>query len=279
MSRLNPGVARTVAVLNFFADHASQAFTLTDVLRALKLSRATGHSLLGALAEEGYLYRNPDKSYTLGPALIRVGAAARAGLNPLQAAMPEMRRLADELDVVCSAVFREGDNAVVRERASSMSHLGWAAQVARTVPLDPPFGIVFMAWDTPERIDRWLARIGDDAAMRDRVRAGLDFPRRHGFSPGLRTEHLRGDAHARSLAHRVDKTDYLVNSLDAGATYDLAFVTAPVFDASGDVAFALGLMGFTRPVGGAQVVEIGTRLRQSCDRVSHMIGGRIPAPD
>ena len=68
MTRSSPGVHRVVAILNFFADHPGQAFTLTDLVRALKLSRATCHALLVGLVECGYLYRASDKSYILGPA-------------------------------------------------------------------------------------------------------------------------------------------------------------------------------------------------------------------
>eukprot|EP00456_Euglypha_rotunda_P003034 TRINITY_DN105420_c0_g2_i1.p2 TRINITY_DN105420_c0_g2~~TRINITY_DN105420_c0_g2_i1.p2 ORF type:complete len:111 (-),score=19.28 TRINITY_DN105420_c0_g2_i1:10-342(-) len=57
MARSSPGVKRIVSILNFFADHPEQAFTLTDLVRALKLSRATCHALLTGLVESGYLYR------------------------------------------------------------------------------------------------------------------------------------------------------------------------------------------------------------------------------
>ncbi len=279
MTRLSPAVARTVAVLNFFADHPGQAFTLTDLVRSLRLSRATCHSLLAALVEAGYLYRNPDKTYMLGPALARVAAAAQLDERPLQAAVPEMRRLADTLDVICSAIFVEREEAVVRERASSFSHLGWAAQLGRRFPLQPPFGNVFMAWSAPEEIERWLTRVqpGSAADVRARALASLEFPRRHGFSFGLRTEHLRGDRHAQSLVYREDKTDYVPSDLGSDGTYDLAFVAAPVFDARGGVAFVLALMGFTTSLPGGEVVRIGAQLRDACDRVSGFIGGKLPS--
>jgi DNA-binding IclR family transcriptional regulator len=276
MTRLSPAVGRTVAVLNFFADHPGQTFTLTDLLRSLRLSRATCHSLLAALVEADYLYRNPDKSYMLGPALARVAAAAQLDVRPLQAAVPEMRRLADSLDVICSAIFLEKDEAVVRERASSFSHLGWASQLGRRFPLEPPFGNVFMAWSTPDEIERWLKRVqpAPEPDMRTRALASLEFPRRHGFSFGLRTEHLQGELHAQSLTYRTDKTDYVPGDLRDDGSYDLAFVAAPVFDAPGGVAFVLALMGFTTSLGGAEVARIGARLRDACDKVSGFIGGR-----
>src|SRR3546814_10662225 len=107
MARTSPGVQRIVSILNFFADHPEQSFTLTDLVRALKLSRATCHALLTGLVEAGYLYRSHDKSYVLGPTLDAIGRIADPHSSPLQITQPEMRALADEFDAVCSAFFRD----------------------------------------------------------------------------------------------------------------------------------------------------------------------------
>src|ERR1700744_3126443 len=110
MSRSSPGVRRVAAILNFIADHPGQAFALTDLVRALKLSRATCHALLTGLVDVGYLYRTSDKNYMLGPSLASIGRIALQHASPLQVAQPEMRALADEFDVFCAAYFREGDD-------------------------------------------------------------------------------------------------------------------------------------------------------------------------
>ena len=88
MPRFSPSVQRVVAVLNLFADHPDQAFTLTDIVRTLKLSRATCHGLLLSLVEAGYLYRTTDKSYVLGAALLHVGEMAKTHFSPLKVALP-----------------------------------------------------------------------------------------------------------------------------------------------------------------------------------------------
>ena len=41
VSRSSPGVMRVAAILDFLAEHPGQAFALTDLVRTLKLSRAT----------------------------------------------------------------------------------------------------------------------------------------------------------------------------------------------------------------------------------------------
>ena len=124
-------MARVAAILNFIADHPGQAFALTDLVRALKLSRATCHALLTGLVDVGYLYRTTDKTYVLGPALAAIGRTAAEHFSPLQVAQPEMRSLADEFDIVCGAYFLEGDTIHLRERAASLSHVRLSDLIAR----------------------------------------------------------------------------------------------------------------------------------------------------
>ena len=135
MARSSPGVRRVAAILNFMADHPGQSFALTELVRALKLSSATCHALLTGLVEVGYLYRASDKTYVLGPALAAIARTAAANFSPLQVAQPEMRQLADRFDVVCSAVFLEGDSIVIRERAASVSHVGYSAPLGTRAKL------------------------------------------------------------------------------------------------------------------------------------------------
>jgi DNA-binding IclR family transcriptional regulator len=279
VTRVSPAALRTVAVLDLFGSHPGQSFTLTEIARALKMNQATCLSILMALVESNYLMRATDKSYMSGPALARLGASAAAlDANPLQLALPEMRRLADEMDAICSAIFPEGNEAVVRERAASASHLGWAAHLHRRFPLHPPYGSVFMAWADDQSIMRWINRVQPPPGgeQRDAILSSLDFCRREGFTLGLRTEPVRGEAHAQALSHRTDKTDYLVSDVHADTRYDLAFVAAPVFDRERKVVFALAMTGFVRAVDAGEVRRVGRALRTSCDFVTRSIGGAEP---
>src|SRR5881227_118241 len=70
---------RGVVNLDIRAAHPDTAFSLSELCRRLDINKATAHAMLTALAESGFLLRNPrDKSYTLGPALIALGSAAAA---------------------------------------------------------------------------------------------------------------------------------------------------------------------------------------------------------
>lgn len=276
MTRLSPAVVRTVAVLNFFAEHPDQSFTLTEVVKALRLSRATCHALMAALVDVGYLYRDSNKNHVLGPALASIGRIALEHFSPLQAARPEMRELADEFDVMCSALFRDRNDIVIRERAASVSHIGWPTMESRRIPLAPPLGNVFMAWSSPHDIDTWLHGVSPSLGeqIQDELLRSLEFARSRRYTFGYRKVPIENEDRARELVGAQALTNYAVTELELGRVYELAYVVAPVLDAEGRVAFALSMTGFVKAVPGPEVERIGKRLRARCERISSFITGK-----
>jgi DNA-binding IclR family transcriptional regulator len=285
MARSSPGVRRVAAILNFLADHPGQAFTLTDLVRALKLSRATCHALLTSLVEVGYLYRASDKAYVLGPALVAIGRTAAQHTSPLQIAQPEMRALADEFDAMCSAYFRDRNEVVVRERAASATHLGWSIPLGARLKLRPPHGALFFAWEPRAEAEAWLDSCEPPLSREHRATllASMAFAREHGFSFFVRNPEFPASEAQRTAEQVysgavVDTPVWDASEIDPDRGYPLAAVTAAVFDAQGKIAFVLSLTGFTRVTPGAEIERMGRRLCEACDRISGFLGGRRPAP-
>jgi DNA-binding IclR family transcriptional regulator len=268
-----------VAILDFFADHPGQSFTLTDLVRALKLSRATCHALLAGLVDSGYLYRTHDKSYVIGPRLVAIGRIAGEHFSPLQVAQPEMRALADEFEAICSAFFREGDEVVVRARAASMSQLGWSIPQGTRLPLVPPFGIIYDAWSSSAEIAASLDRLSPTPEQRESMLKGVAFAREQGFVFGARNPGmpLYKDVEQIFRGAPAEFPIVLESAIDPHREYQLSNIIAPVFDAKQEMAFTLGLMGFTRLYSGAAIDRMGRRLREACDRITNFAGRRLPA--
>lgn len=280
MPRSSPGVRRIVAILNFFAAHPHESFTLSDLVRALKLSRATCHGLLTGLVEAGYLYRTSDRGYLLGAALVSIGEVAKAHYSPLKAAQPEMRMLADEYDIVCSASFREGREVVVRERASAVSHLGFSVPRGWRAPLLPQFAGAFFVWSAPDEVKGWLDDLNPapSASQREALETSILLIRRYGFFCAQRS--------ARTVD--IQSTEWVFNSayeeapllpifeINEEATYELSWVMAPVLDTGRNTAFVIGVQGFTGPFTGAKILSIGQRVRETCERITSFIGRGPP---
>ena len=276
MTQLSPPVARAVAVLNFMAGHSAQAFTLTEIAKSLRLSSATCHSLLASLTEAGYVYRTVGKTYVLGPALARVAQASLAPALVMQVARPEMRLLADEFDVVCSAYRLRGDEVHIYERAAALSHVNWNASDSLTVAANAPVGGVFHAWKQEAEIAAWIAAAMPPLApiAETALRESLRVMREREYGVGVRTLPLRTPKAARELQNRQEFTEDEIAAIAPRKHYQLAFVTAPVFARPGTVAFGLSLAGFVAPVPGKTIEVMAERLRVACDRIGEFIAGR-----
>lgn len=283
MAQGSPSAQRVVEILSFFAEHPGQAFTLTDVVRSLKLSRATAHAFLTTLANANFLYRASDKSYVLGPALTVIGQAASRHLSPVQIAQPEMRRLADEFDAVCATVFRERNDVVVRDRAASRSHLGMALARDSRLPLRPPFGGIFFAWSPQAQADAWFEQLDPPASpqMREQMVQGMAFARQHGFQFVYqnRPEQPRDENAEWLFVEEMERRPVLLaTELDADRSYILSSITSPVFGSDGKIVFILALVGMSRSCTGKEIAEMGEALRAACARISGFLGGQAPAP-
>ena len=280
MSRSSPGVWRVAAVLNFIADHPGQAFSLTDLVRALKLSRATCHALLTGLVDVGYLYRTGDKTYVLGPALATIGRVAAEHVSPLQVAKPEMRELADAFDVVCGVYSLDGDEMLLRDRAASASHAAYPVPVGTRMKLRSAQAVGYFAW-SPGEADAWLERATPKPAP-DKIELmfrNMEFAREHGFVVHVRNPGaVSGETTATYF--QGEETDEIpvipVPEVERSGIYPVAALMAPVFDARGKVSFALVLAGFQAPMTGAQAMDAGERLRAACERISAFVAGNHP---
>ena len=266
-----------IAILDFFADHPDQSFTLTDLVRALRLSRATCHALLAGLVDSGYLYRTHDKSYVIVPRLVAIGRIAQEHFSPLQVAQPEMRALADEYGAICSAFFRERDEVIVRSRAASISQLGFSIPQGARMQLRPPFGAIYYAWSPRTEAQSWMDQLDPPptAAQREQMMKGIAFARQHGFLFGVRNLSVPGVDDPPEQLFRGQRDEYpvtLEQEIEPARQYRLAFLNAPVFDARQQVAFTLGLMGFTDMVVGTEVERMGQALREACDRITTFAG-------
>lgn len=276
MSRSSPGVRRVAAILNFIADHPGQAFALTDLVRALKLSRATCHALLTGLVDVGYLYRTTDKTYVLGPALAAIGRTAAEHFSPLQVAQPEMRSLADEFDVVCGAYFLDGDTIHLRERAASLSHVGYPVPLGTRMPMRWVQAISYFA-RSPREADAWVARQNPPlgAAQVEQMQKGMAFVREHGFIAHMRRpgtaaqEDTAGMRAASEDPPIVPETD-----LREDKVYPLMAILAPIYDNRDRVTISLVVAGFHHAMTGAEVQFAGRRLAEACERISRFLTGR-----
>ncbi|HQV58159.1 MAG TPA: helix-turn-helix domain-containing protein, partial [Ilumatobacteraceae bacterium] len=180
----SPGVIRAGSLLSLLAGAAAQgrqSMSASELARVSGVPRATCNSLLLGLLEAGLVRRNNDLSYALGIGCVTLGDAARA-VNPLLSAAAEhAERLAEELGGIVAVTVRHGAQTRVAEVFDYGPPIGYRVRALESIPLVPPFGATFVAWDSTQ-IDAWLDRadppLTDAAAAHSRRL--LDAVRRRG---------------------------------------------------------------------------------------------------
>lgn len=295
MVRPAPATVRTIAVLNFFAAHPGDVFTLSELSAVLGVNMASLLAILQGLMDAGYVVRHPrHKTYALGPSLVALGHAALARHPAIDAARAAMRPLADELgtELVASVVI--GDEIVIVATAGVAPAEARDVRVGQRIPIVPPLAAIFYAWSPPATVEHWLALTGAGApAERDRHLGLLAAVRERGYSVGLETgaraelgatlERLADAPVDAALRERLSAVagdlglDYVGMDLEPDARYHVSTVAAPVFGPGGEVAVALTANGLGGNPTGAEVAAVAARLMATARSVTKVAHGRVPA--
>jgi DNA-binding IclR family transcriptional regulator len=272
-----------VAVIELLADLRAGA-TLTEIARALGLGRPSCVHLLAALTTSGFLVREDDRRYHLGPALVHPGRVAHGRYPVLAAARPEMQSISRELGYPCFSFEPiEGHARLV--------HHTWApgskpspVRLGETVPLKPPLGMVFVAWGGNEDFDRWLDAAELTGEQRDEYRVERAVVQELGFVAEAAPEDrstLAGtleerpspyrDARLHRLLSAHDDEAHVLIDLAAHRSFPVSTIGAPVLDRTGRVTLSLSLVVFPARLTGSEIRGIGTRLRAGADSVAAAI--------
>ncbi|GLW98342.1 IclR family transcriptional regulator [Microtetraspora sp. NBRC 16547] len=106
-------VQRAALILSAFTVSRPQ-LSLNEITTSLGTSKATAHRYTKALRESNLLrYDDREALYSLGPQILTLSAAARAGMPVIGIAGPYMQRLVREIDETVVLSVWDGDTAVV----------------------------------------------------------------------------------------------------------------------------------------------------------------------
>src|SRR5262245_59827153 len=111
-------VERALAILDAFRADRS-AMTLAELAAATGFYKSNILRLAGSLERRGYLVREANGAFRLGPAPWRLGSIYRSGFNLGDAIRPELRRLVEATGETASFYIREGDKRVCLFRHNS----------------------------------------------------------------------------------------------------------------------------------------------------------------
>ena len=225
----SPAVLRACEVLqSAWSSIRPESFTVSELARAVGVPRATCDAILQALAVQRFVTRSADdRRYELGPASIALGEAARIANPGLRAAKAEAERLARELGACVSVCIHDGHTARVVEAFDFGPLFALRARVGQAIPLVPPFGAVFVAWNDDDA-EGWIARAGDslEAGERDRYRRALGAMRRRGYSVSIATPRPAFEERIETLVGSPESDDAAASARRADPRSDARRVPA-----------------------------------------------------
>lgn len=290
-----PAVLRANEILQHFVRRPTDSLTVSELARQVSLPRASCDSIVQALALCDLLVRDNDLRYSLGPAAITLGEAARAANSILSVSATQARSLADTLSAFAAVSLRHGSRSAVAEVFDNGPTFGLRAQVGHTIDHIPPFGAVYIAWHDDE-IEAWFARSPGSLskAERSRLETALEQVRRLGFSVALASpRHGDLDAALTTLAAQPNAQqarrarDAVVNEMvhreylavtDFGdeTLHRVTLMAAPVFDRHGRAVASILLLGPDHDLSGAEILSRAAHLLDAAEQATRLTGGVLP---
>lgn len=284
--RPSPQTDRVIRLIEMLADdQTGEGLRLADVSRRLGVHKASCHSMLASLLEAGWLVRDPrQKSYHLGPALVRVGATVSSRFPAQHLVRSALLELAGATGAHCIAFSVDEDHVSVIDQVSphGTSH---PITMGAELPLRPPYAVGVIPW-TPTRIQEdWLQMLPE--GTRARYRRAFAAARQRGYAfilhvfPDLQLQELallfrNADAHEGRLADLaaaltgalVRKGDWFPEDLAGEHRYQINSIGAPVLDRSGQPVLMLSIAPRSGPITAAMTHNMGELLARTCRRLT-----------
>jgi DNA-binding IclR family transcriptional regulator len=247
--------ARTILVLQCISEGEPE-FTLKSVADKLDLAPSTVHRLLQVLASADIVERTPAQTYRIGREFFRIASLVAAKYDTGRIARPFLRKLWNEWQETCAfGAYKPATHSVLIVEVIDTPHpLQYVVE---------PMTDLSLVWGS---LGRSILAFLPDEEFEEAYSAVSRGPL-SGRPPPARGK-LREELQA------VKKRGFAV--FEDRAFIDVAGVAAPVFDASGNISGAVGvLMPITRFDGyslkkmGASVVEQARLLSAEFKRRTH----------
>ncbi len=285
----NP-TTRVLQILEFLAVSPTEAYGLSELSRALALSKTTCLSILNTLVDAGYVLQHPTrKHYTLGPSAVAVGQAALARFPDVGDLSPVLRRLFRQFGLTATAEAVAGDQLVVVASAGLGDPMRGIARTGVRLPFAPPYGAPLAAALDARSFEDYLARAHPplDVAHTAALLRSFEAGRRRGFFVGLdlpagHDQHERLEAVWKARAPGADleaisavrrEAGYFLDEIADDADYAVSVLSAPVVTRHGRVEIALALLAFGAHWKGARIQAAGRGLMEAASDLAERRSG------
>jgi DNA-binding IclR family transcriptional regulator len=250
----SPPTRRAMNVLDALAA-STAGLTSAQLARQCGISTSTCALVLGELERGGWVARYDDRRYGLGSGLFGLVRGLRNQFPLLERGRTALACLHESLAAGCSMSRIDDDHLTVIDAVGHAS--GGEHVVGQRFPIDPPFGLVAMAWRDDTEVDRWLRGVMPRLTQADIVqhRQVLADVRARGYG-AWRFDDAHASLHDRvagilasleptaSVARQLTKLMTMVNlrSITSTLETDLLateFVVLPIFGPTGQPEYQI----------------------------------------
>jgi len=225
-------------------------FTNSEISRKLNIPKSSASYILRTLERRGYLRREMETGrYRLGLKILSLGGDAQANLDIADVALPFMRALVERLHLTIHLAVLDQGEAVYIEKVEAPGFFRVNTWVGRRMFLhSTSVGKCLLAWLPKHEVESLVKQQG--------------LKKRTPKTITTLTKLFADLDHVKQEGYAVDDEE---NSLGARC------LGAPVFDAAGSVAAALGASGTLTQVDGANMTRIVEALKDTARRISRQL--------
>jgi DNA-binding IclR family transcriptional regulator len=152
----SPPTGRVMDVLGALADSPGGRSS-AELAKVCGISTSTCALVLAELERRAWVARREDRRYVLGSGLFGLVHGLRTQFPLLDRGREALRLLHDTLDAGCSMSKITGRHLITVDAVGHGTDGEHA--VGQRFPIDPPFGLVAMAWRDDESVRAWLHRV------------------------------------------------------------------------------------------------------------------------
>lgn len=200
--------------------------TLQELSEASGYPKSTVHALLSTLRDHAMVEQRPDGKYALGIRLFECGCAVSASWDITRSAQPHLEQLAAETGVSAFLSLLDGGSVISVDQCAGSAGMLVVPEVGYRLPLHA----------TSQ--GKLLLSQFSDAEVRSRLQAtGMTA-----FTPHTITEITRllpALAEIRAQGYAVEDGEYKIG---------LRSVSAPIYDRSRQMRYAIGVVGLFRRI-------------------------------
>lgn len=244
-------IQKAVKILEIMAQ-SKQPMALGEIALRSGFPKSTLHGLISSLREQGLVDQSPlDGKYSLGLHLFELGCAVTATWDVTAIGKPYLQSIAQRISETAFIAVRDHDDTIILEQAEANNPLRVVVTAGTRLPMHcTSQGKLFLAYQ-------------EGSLLHHLARQGLAT-----FTPhSLCTEEaLQAEcARIRENGYAVENGEYRIG---------LRAVSAPIYDASGDVCYAIGVVGMFRRIESDEFTGAVQLVCEAARNISRALGYR-----